>query len=116
MSASTRCFRTLVTACAVAAALAAPLPVLADGRDEILRRDLAVIQTQLDQIGFVVDRLEARQDVADPATTRFFLDTRQLRDDLARIADGIDEFLEPPRLPPRVPRALSGDYLRQEAP
>ncbi|WP_111414518.1 RAQPRD family integrative conjugative element protein [Billgrantia lactosivorans] len=116
MSASTRCLLTVVTACAVAATLPASLQAHADGRDEILRRDLAVIQTQLDQIGVVVDRIEARQDLADPATTRFFLDTRQLRDDLTRIADGIDEYLEPPRLPPRVPSALSGDYLRQEVP
>lgn len=97
-------------------ALAAVLPnaVLGDEvRDEILRRDLAVIQTQLDQINVVVKRLESRQAATDPSNHRFYLDTDQLRRDLQRIGEGIDGYLAPPRLPPRIPVPLSGDYLKE---
>jgi RAQPRD family integrative conjugative element protein len=81
--------------------------------DEIQRRDLAVIQQQLEQIHVVVDRLEARQANHTPQTTSVYLDIRQLRADLDRISEGIDLFLEPVRLPPREPLPLDGDYLRR---
>lgn len=100
-----------VSTLAVAAVLS--LSALAEPHDEIQRRDLAVIQTQLEQIGHVVDRLEARQANADPTSARLYLDIRQLRADLTQIAEGIDGYLAPPRLPPRQPLPLAGDYLRQ---
>lgn len=111
-----RCQRFVTALCALAVSLAAFLPAVVVGdevRDEILRRDLAVIQEQLDQITVVVQRLEARQAHTDPGTHRFYLDTDQLHRDLSRIAEGIDGYLAPPRLPPRAPIPLAGDYLRE---
>ena len=80
-------------------------------RDEVMRRDLAVIQTQLDQVDLVIQRLEQRQAVKTPGSHRFYFDTDQLRRDLQTIAEGIDDYLAPPRLPPRNLAPLSGDYL-----
>lgn len=82
-------------------------------RDEIARQDLALIQDQLAQIQRIVDRLEGRVGEFDPHTTRVFLDVPRLRRDLEAVAEGIDDVLEPPRLPPRQPAPLAGDYLRE---
>lgn len=115
-SSTRRCQRFAASLVALTVSLAASLPadaVADEVRDEILRRDLAVIQDQLDQIGVVVQRLEARQAHSNPDSHRYYLDTDQLRRDLNRIADGIDDYLEPPRLPPRVPIPLVGDYLQE---
>ena len=81
-------------------------------RDEIARQDLALIQDQLAQIQRIVDRLETRVDDFDPYTTRVFLDVPRLRHDIKAVAEGIDAVLAPPRLPPRQPVPLAGDYLR----
>ncbi|WIX33242.1 RAQPRD family integrative conjugative element protein [Salinicola sp. JS01] len=86
-------------------------PVQADDIDEIQRRDLALIQTQIEQIKVVVDRIDARQQNADPETTRVYFDIPRLRDDLQSISSGIDSYLAPDRLLPRQPQALDGDYL-----
>ncbi|WP_434986941.1 RAQPRD family integrative conjugative element protein [Vreelandella zhaodongensis] len=79
--------------------------------DEVMRRDLAVIQTQLGQVDLVIQRLEQRQALKTPASHRFYFDTNQLRRDLRAITEGIDDYLAPPRLPPRNLAPLSGDYL-----
>lgn len=79
--------------------------------DEIQRRDLAVIQTQVEQINVVVDRIEARQKQADPDATRVYFDIPRLREDLESITSGIDSYLSPARLAPRHIRAVDGDYL-----
>lgn len=86
-------------------------PAQADDIDEIQRRDLALIQTQIEQIKVVVDRIDARQQNADPATTRIYFDMPRLRDDLQSITGGIDDYLAPDRLLPRQLRPLDGDYL-----
>ncbi|MEQ5803584.1 RAQPRD family integrative conjugative element protein [Halomonas sp. H10-9-1] len=82
-------------------------------RDEIARQDLALIQDQLAQIQRIVDRLESRVGEFDPETTRVFLDVPRLRRDIQAVDKGIDDVLEPPRLPPRQPVPLAGDYLRE---
>lgn len=82
-------------------------------RDGIARQDLALIQDQLAQAQRIVDRLEGRVAEFDPHTTRVFLDVPRLRRDLDAVAEGIDEVLSPPRLPPRHPTPLAGDYLRE---
>lgn len=79
--------------------------------DEIQRRDLALIQTQIEQIKIVVDRIDARQSKADPASTRVYFDTPRLRTDLDAISHGIDDYLAPDRLLPRELQPLDGDYL-----
>ena len=81
-------------------------------RDEVMRRDLAVIQTQLDQVEWTIQRLEQRQAIKTPDTHRFYFDTDQLRRDLDVITAGIDDYLQPPRLPPRNLAPLTGDYLK----
>jgi RAQPRD family integrative conjugative element protein len=90
------------------------VPAAADDIDEIQRRDLALIQTQIEQIKVVVDRLEARQQQADPETTRVYFDIPRLRADLDAISSGIDDYLAPDRLLPRQPRPLEGDYLNDK--
>lgn len=79
--------------------------------DEIQRKDLALVQTQIEQIKVVVDRIDARQRTADPKTTRFFFDTPALLADLDAISSGIDDYLAPGRLQPRTPEPVDGDYL-----
>lgn len=83
-------------------------------RDEIARQDLALIQGQLVQIQRILDRLESRVGEFDPDTTRVFLDVPRLRHDIESVAEGIDEVLAPPRLPPRRPAPLAGDYLWEQ--
>ncbi|MBZ9559057.1 MULTISPECIES: RAQPRD family integrative conjugative element protein [unclassified Modicisalibacter] len=86
-------------------------PASATDIDEIQRRDLALIQTQIEQIEVVVDRIDARQQQADPATTRIYFDIPRLRADLESIVTGIDSYLSPERPLPRRPRPIDGDYL-----
>ena len=83
----------------------------ADDIDEIQRRDLALIKSQLAQIDVIVDRLEARQQKADPNTVRLYFDIPYLRRDLRSITSGIDAYLTPDRSLPRHPQPMKGDYL-----
>ncbi|MGQ7245543.1 integrative conjugative element protein, RAQPRD family [Salinicola sp. V024] len=99
----------LFTSCVLVSGLWAPAQ--ADDIDEIQRRDLALIQTQIEQIKVVVDRVDARQQQADPETTRVYFDIPRLRDDLHSITSGIDAYLAPDRLLPRQPQPLDGNYL-----
>ncbi|WP_110648775.1 RAQPRD family integrative conjugative element protein [Salinicola peritrichatus] len=85
--------------------------VYANDIDEIQRRDLALIQTQIEQIKVVVDRIDARQVKADPASTRLYFNIPRLRSDLDAISHGIDGYLAPDRLLPREVQPLDGDYL-----
>lgn len=91
--------------------VAAYVPAWAGDIDEIQRRDLALIQTQVEQIQVVVDRIDARQQQTDPDTTRIYFDIPSLRSDLKKVSAGIDAYLDPARSLPRQPRPLEGDYL-----
>ncbi|MAM55823.1 MAG: hypothetical protein CMN25_00600 [Salinicola sp.] len=106
-----RSSRCLAVATGLVVALGGLSPVFANDIDEIQRRDLALIQTQIEQIKVVVDRIDARQSNADPATTRVYFDIPRLRVDLEAISHGIDGYLAPDRLLPRELRPLDGDYL-----
>ncbi len=81
----------------------------AEPRDPIQREDLALIETQLARVDRVIDRLAARQ--ARAPKRRVVLDVDQLRADVHAIRAGIQGYLSPPRLLPRAPAALSGEYL-----
>ena len=83
----------------------------AEPRDPIQREDIALIETQLDRIEKVVDRLADRQQ-AQP-NRRVILDVYRLRSDINDIRNGLRAYLAPPRLPPREPPPLSGKYLSQ---
>ncbi|MGJ8518362.1 integrative conjugative element protein, RAQPRD family [Carnimonas bestiolae] len=83
----------------------------ADDIDEIQRRDLALIQTQIEQIKVVLDRINDRQYQAEPGTTRIYLNIPRLSADLNTISSGIDHYLAPERLQPRDLDPLEGDYL-----
>lgn len=95
------------------AAVSQSAPTWAGDIDEIQRRDLALIQTQIEQIEIVVGRIDARQQLADPKTTRVYFDIPRLRSDLETVTSGIDAYLAPDRLLPRQPQPqpLDGDYL-----
>lgn len=89
----------------------ASVAVAEEPRDAIQRRDLALIQSQLEQITHVIDRLEARQDRQASVSMSLYLDIPRLRRDVEAIAEGIDGYLAPPRLPARQVPSLDGDYL-----
>lgn len=92
------------------------VPALADDIDAIQRRDLALIQTQIEQIKHVIERIDARQAQANPATTRIYFDVPGLRSDLEIITSGIDAYLAPERRLPRQPKPVDGDYLEVRGP
>lgn len=104
-------FPTLCTSLLFASSYSFVCPAQASDIDEIQRRDLALIQTQIEQIKVVVDRIDARQQNADPESTRIYFDIPRLRSDLQSITSGIDAYLAPDRLLPRQPQPLDGDYL-----
>ena len=83
----------------------------AEPRDPIQRADIALIEKQLQRIDLVINRLAARQD--QQPGRRVILDVDRLRSDVNDIRNGLRAYLAPPRLPPRQPAPLSGQYLAQ---
>lgn len=90
--------------------------------DEIVRRDIALIQSQLHQIGSILDRLEQRQRTQIDEETPLFLDIRRIRSDIATVRKGLDDYLSPAVMPPRrllpieddlIDDALVGQYTRK---
>lgn len=85
----------------------------ADSADHSREREaLTALTRELD----VADRVAARAATAAPQeATRYHLDYQRLRDDLARVRAGVQNYLTPPRAQPRDPLPLSGDYVREGA-
>ena len=83
----------------------------AEPRDPIQRADIALIEKQLQRIDRVINRLAARQQ--QQAGRRVILDVDRLRSDVNDVRNGLRAYLAPPRLPPRQPAPLSGQYLAQ---
>lgn len=86
-----------------------------DPHDAVQRRDLALIQAQLHRMQDIVDRLEARARRQE-GRHRVYLDIPALRQDLRTVQAGIRDYLSPPRMPPRRPAPLTGDYLKTTTP
>ena len=84
----------------------------AEPRDPIQREDIALIEKQLQRIDLVINRLAARQQ--QQAGRRVILDVDRLRSDVNDIRNGLRAYFAPPRLPPRQPTPLSGQYLAQD--
>lgn len=78
--------------------------------DEIQRRDLALIQIQLEQVVTVLERLEARQAI-QAGGVDVYLDVPRARDDVRAIQRGLDDYLSPRRMPPRHLGAIAGDVV-----
>lgn len=89
----------------------------AEPYDEIQRRDLALIQGQLNQVATVLERLEARQ-AEQAGQINLYLDIPRVRADVEVIQRGLDEYLSPSRMPARRLEPMEDDvvgrYLRQE--
>ena len=88
--------------------LGAQITLAADTASEQVR--LAAMLRQLDSI----DRL-AELGASEPvqAGVRYHFDYARLRNDIARMRAGIEEYLSPRRAQPRDPEALSGDYRHE---
>ncbi|GAB3683832.1 hypothetical protein GCM10028792_33760 [Salinisphaera aquimarina] len=96
----------------VAAGSACQAANAAEPRDPIQREDIALIEKQLARINTVIDRLAVRQ--REQSGRRVLLDVGRLRADVNNIRNGLRAYLAPPRLPPRQPAPLSGQYLAQD--
>jgi len=97
-------------AIALAAGLIVCAPVLADADLENAR--LAALLRQLDAL----DRMAAMSAAAAPSGTRYHFDYARLRQDVARIRTGIEDYLSPQRAQPRDPDALTGEYQIERTP
>ncbi len=95
------------------AVLAASLSIcVRASADADLERDhLAALLRQLD----VLDRLAQQSALSSAGGSRYHFDFARLRNDIARMRSGIEEYLSPRRAQPRDPTALSADYRREDA-
>lgn len=111
-------FKSLILPLALSASVVSAIPASAvEPYDEIQRRDLVLIQGQLNQVATVLDRLEARQ-AEQAGQINLYLDIPRVRADVEVIQRGLDEYLSPSRMPPRRLEPMEDDvvgrYLRQE--
>ncbi|MDR0578719.1 MAG: raqprd family integrative conjugative element protein [Candidatus Accumulibacter sp.] len=73
---------------------------------------LAALVRQLD----LADRLaESAAQAASPGRARYRFDYPRLRDDLARVRAGIQDYLVPARAQPRDPAPLTAHYQTSQA-
>lgn len=82
-------------------------------QDEIERRDLVLIQAQIDQMLVIVDRLKKRQKKSFKGNSRIVLNTDALRNEINLVRDGIENYLQPPRFHARDLGIVKGDYLKR---
>lgn len=82
----------------------------AEPYDGIQRRDLSLIQGQLNQVVTVLDRLEARQ-AGQAGQIDLYLDIPRVRADVHAIQRGLDEYLSPSRMPPRRLEPMEDDVV-----
>lgn len=87
------------------------ISVNASADTDLQRAHLAALLRQLD----LLDRL-AQQSALSAANGggRYHFDFARLRNDIARIRAGIEDYLSPRRAQPRDPSALNGDYRRED--
>ncbi len=104
-------FNPLFLSLALSASVAFASPAWAvEPYDEIQRRDLALIQSQLNQVVTVLERLEARQ-AEQAGQIDLYLDIPRVRADLNTIQQGLDEYLSPSRMPPRRLDPIDNDVV-----
>ncbi|OBX34903.1 hypothetical protein A8U91_03966 [Halomonas elongata] len=86
------------------------LAMAEEPRDAIQRRDLALIQSQLEQITHVIDRLEARQDRQASPSMSLYLDIRGCARTSRRSPRG-SMAISPAATAGRPVPPLDGDYV-----
>lgn len=94
-------------ATALAAGLSVAGPSVADA--DLENERLAALVRQLE----ILDRIAAQSAASSPVGTRYHFDYARLRQDLARVRTGIEEYLGPRRAQPRDPQSVSGQYQRE---
>jgi RAQPRD family integrative conjugative element protein len=82
-------------------------------QDEIEKRDLVLIQSQIDQMLVIVDRLQERQKRGFTGNSRIVLNTEALRREINLVRDGIGSYLQPLRFDARDLGIVKGDYLKR---
>lgn len=102
--------RLWLCATALATGLSVCWPSAADA--DLERAQLAAMVRQLDMLERIATQSAAS---SSPAGTRYHFDYARLRQDLARIRSGIEDYLSPRRAQPRDPDSLSGDYRRDDS-
>lgn len=95
----------------VLAALLANASVHAAGTDSASAQ-LATIERQLDSI----DRLATASEQLPDDRGRYHFDYLRLHADVARMRNGLRDYLSPPRAHPRDPAELMSDYRLPAAP
>ena len=68
---------------------------------------LATLVRQLDMLNRMAEQTATLQRQDD---SRYHFDYTRLREDIARVRNGIHDYLTPPRAQPRDPMELTGDY------
>lgn len=108
---SSRRFLSKISAYVWAVTLAAGLSVygLSAADSDLENERLAALVRQLDML----DRLAAQASVSSNTNNRYHFDYARLRQDVARIRTGIEEYLSPRRAQPRDPDPLNGEYRRE---
>jgi RAQPRD family integrative conjugative element protein len=108
-----RRFALKISTCLCVVTLAAGFSAspLSAADSDLENEQLAALVRQLD----ILDRLAAQSALSSNTTNRYHFDYARLRQDVARMRTGIEEYLSPRRAQPRDPDSLSGEYCREAA-